>query len=306
MHVVARVDGQTREAVAQVGVTIPELVVECDPTVERGQEISCRAHVEPAQPFRFIRWVGRGAGFSVIEEVGVDRSTGYSEIWKGAAVATTTVTAEAIVGTNTLRGSSVFDPTARDFPILQVPVLGTALYRAPYLRIPRYPTPGRAIGMFLLGKPMLSDIDSVTSGPNTGLYYLGSVSNLHDYAIIVHPALIDTSHPWHIDQNGFPSGTCNNGVVAGYHLDVLSHEGVNGSTPSHWGIANQLLATQQPEQMLEPLFERSGSNLESLVELTWVQYTQSTAYRTPHSAHDSTDRPEQRLPCRLDHNRSDG
>jgi hypothetical protein len=166
--------------------------------------------------------------------------------------------------------------------------------------------------------PFSTPIDSVGSGPNSGLLYfvdrppfIGSGSS-----IFVHPGLYPPgpggtwghtgAQQWYNDQNGAPSGTCSQSNLPLLRAEVERHEGVTMAASSHYGVLNQQFLAHRPERRLEALylFQVPLARLQNRAYQLYEQFIRGPAH-TAQAAFDNADYPAilSKFSCQFDFNK---
>lgn len=210
----------------------------------------------------------------------------------------------------------------RGWPVMQFPV-PRHVVGLDAASMADYPPAGLAYGRFLPIWPEFTSLPAreIVAGPNAGSWFLPDSIRLPQPLAFVHPALYFPVLPaplgpgssghsqwllWYNDQNGRPSGTCRAPAVAQFRSHVEIHEGVTGSSNSHWGVGNRTLGSSKLHEQFESLTSDQGADdLRFRANDTWQRWL-AGPYRRRQSAFDKTDYPNVfNLACLLDTNPHD-
>ncbi|MDE3151833.1 MAG: hypothetical protein KGL93_06250 [Gemmatimonadota bacterium] len=193
-----------------LGVAAPPpatLVVHCDPTVVRGQTVSCTATVTPTQPYVVTHRHADGAGYTFDSADRISQSDGAPYEWSGQAVIDThvSITVEVPVnGTPTALppGTSELAVTPRtgaEWTGLEIPattptpeyVAGPPLLANPFPTLGTLLSPDGAIGQYQ--RVIAYYWGTVANGPNTNLVYTRAPATIQPPHIYIHAWLLPTS-----------------------------------------------------------------------------------------------------------------
>jgi hypothetical protein len=213
-------------------------------------------------------------------------STPYT--WRGIAVSSGQVRAQVDYFGRTKTAVAALSVVSRAWntPTLTSPVVLTSVGQSSQTNMYPYPHT-RRFGLFGIYLDYSPVVTQVLGGPNDAVWYLQSQPALVD-TIWIHPALSSSTATgqalqWYNDQNGVGSGGCGTSAVATLRSEVMTHEGVNLSSNSHWGhwsaslpgssfsaileqvvSAQQVLMTPKITQAIAP-----WANAQNQSELTW-------------------------------------
>lgn len=223
------------------------VVVNCTPTVTRGDNVHCVITLSPAAKFTITRWQSRTASQQILDQPVSVRDRGGSYDWFGPAVAATTVTVKAIkvegAPDHVADGSGSFSVSERwgrpDWPSSDTPYSLPASEPADYptLTTP-YPSFVRAPNDHLTWKSrgigasrwMYRPIRlrRVPTGPNSGILYTTTALMLNkDSTHLYHARSMDVGDPFYQIQTGGSAATgryCEGADLTALRGAVIAHE----------------------------------------------------------------------------------
>ena len=285
--------------------------------VTRGQTLRCQVREDPATAPGDLT-------VSAWSFNGISRTDGdvASPIWEGPMAEDGTVEVRARIGSGTdsvLSARISVEP--RIWPVMRYGTPRTLVHVDP-LSMAAYPPAGRAWGRFEPTWPDFASVPAtgISTGPNAGSWILRDPVGLPAPIVHLHPGLFPSSsggaggtavllwHLWYLDQNGRGSGTCNAPDVSTFRSNVERHEGLSMAPISHFGVANDVLRSENLHRRFEAVVSKLDlDHLRFEANDLWQNFLAAgSAYRTRQNAFDATDTPVvYAIGCTLDDNLSD-
>jgi hypothetical protein len=297
----------------------PRLQVTCQPSGPvRGDTVSCRSWVTPAQPFTVTRREAVAPRLYLVDSIPHAYASGEVDVWRGPAITKTRVIVQVTITgqTNPLRGRAEFDPNPRPWPAYNItnPRVDTLVDRASMEWVPSDSTAYGGTYLYPLDIHH-TPLFRATTGPNAGLAMLGAqplYRDPHIAHIYLHPAIFnpaaDTAWTrWNNDQNGTPSGTCPQSKMPQLRIEAARHEGATVAPNSHVGVANHEFQSSKPQLKMEEFYTIAAASDSTVRFGAMAKYNEwySHDYWPAQAAFDATDRPLiwiTILACQLDNN----
>lgn len=267
---------------------IPDLTLVCSPgSVERGQQVSCDVSVHPEDStFAVRKWTFSGDGHVVTD-------TTSATSWSGPIVVGGSVSVEAVANGHDLAESTTITVNPRIWPTMKVAGIDGGNGDLTY--------PPQQLGdLAHTHQPFnryVYDVEKITSGPNTGFWYIRSP--ITDLLTIVHISrAFNSSDPWYRMQRGGIDPTtgdpfCYRNQIPAFEKMARQHEGLLApppGMPSHIPNFNQILQALNPQVELEKViaFGAQTPNASAFVDVVFsalFQHAIQPIWTDPSSRH---------------------